>query len=159
MKAKSLFTVIALLGSTLGFSEYSYAYEVAYERQTYTAFKWSRGDTVNIPEQTVIDLCGDGDGCTLRMGMYDWDGNFRIASRESLFYYHPYEYTWRASLHDREGTNDNGVAEHVMNEWACYFTDGKYINWTNLYDFDLNFGLLSWDDDNYNAHCRLTIID
>ncbi len=157
MKGKNIFTIIALLGLMLGFTEYSSAYEIADERQTYTAYSSQRGTTTTIPEKTVYDLCGDWDGCTLRMGMYNWDGSRRTASRESLFYYNRTWKTWRASREDRAGTNDNNVTEHVMQAWACYFTDGEYISWYNRGDFDLDFGLLSWNQ--YNATCKMTIID
>jgi hypothetical protein len=133
------------------------AYEVANERQTYTAWKYQRGSTVTIPERVVYDLCGDWDGCTLRIGLYNWDGNGRTASRSSLFYYNRYNKTWRSERDDRQGTANNNVTEHAMHAWSCYFTDGEYQRWHNRGDFDLDFGLLSWDQ--YNADCKLTIID
>lgn len=159
MKRKSLLaiTTTVILGSMLSFSEFANAYEIANERQTITAWSSGRGSTVNIPELIVSDLCGDWEGCTLRMGMYNWDGSGRTASRDSLFYYNKFTKTWRASEADREGTNNNGVTEHVMEAWACYLTDGEYIDWFNRGDFDLNFGLLSWNQ--YVATCDLTIID
>jgi hypothetical protein len=91
------------------------------------------------------------------MGMYNWDGTRRTASRSSLFYYNRGNKNWRAERSDKAGTNDNNVTEHVMQAWACYFTDGEYKNWYNRGDYDLNFGLLSWNQ--YRATCKLTIID
>lgn len=146
-----------LVGPILSFSESANALEFVSARETVTASVAGRGTSVNIPEATIIDLCGDLDGCALRMGMYNWDGTARTASRESLFYYNSWAKTWRASAGDAAGTNNNGVTEHVMNSWACYFTDGWYINWANIGDIDLGFALLSWNQ--YNATCRLTIID
>ncbi len=157
MKSKSLALAGTLAITLLTVGQSALAYEIANERQTYTAWSSQRGTTVNIPEQTVYDLCGDWDGCTLRMGMYNWDGTGRTASRDSLFYYNRSSKTWRAEYGDAAGTNNNNATEHVMNVWACYFTDGEYINWFNRGDFDLNFGLLSWNQ--YNATCKLTIID
>ena len=129
----------------------------ALDRITYQASTSQRGTTVDIPESVVSDLCGDTDGCTLRMGMYNWDGTGRIASRDNLFYYNKYNKNWRASAGDTAGTNDNNSTQHVMNAWACYFTDGKYSQWYNHGDINTDFGLLSWNQ--YNASCRLTIID
>ncbi len=159
MKKKNLLSIAAavILGSMLSFTESAKAYEIANERQTVTAWASGRGTSVNISELTVSDLCGDWDGCTLRMGMYNWDGTARTASRDSLFYYNVSAKTWRASEGDAAGTNNNGVTEHIMNSWACYFTDGWYINWANIGDIDVNFALLSWNQ--YNATCKLTIID
>ena len=84
MKLRNFFTVIALLGFMFVYTGHSYAFESADKRQTYTAWSSQRGSTVNIPEATVKALCGDWDGCTLRMGMYNWDGTGRTASRDSL---------------------------------------------------------------------------
>lgn len=159
MKSRNMLVAatLVIVGSMLSFVESANAYEIANERQTITAWASGRGTSVSIPEQTIIDLCGDWDGCTLRMGMYNWDGTARTASRDSLFYYNSWAKTWRASEGDAAGTNNNGVTEHIMNSWACYFTDGEYINWFNRGDYDLNFALLSWNQ--YNATCKLTIID
>jgi len=146
-----------ILGSMIAFSGSVSAYEFAFERATYSAWNWQRGTTVNIPESTIRDLCGDWDGCTLRLGMYNWNGTRRTASRESLFYYDNVTRNWRASRDDRQGTNNNGVTQHAMHAWACYFTDGRYSSWSNLGDHNTDFGLLSWNQ--YNATCKLTIID
>ncbi|MBI3186285.1 MAG: hypothetical protein HYZ31_00285 [Gammaproteobacteria bacterium] len=156
-KKRVAIAVAVMMGSMLGIAESAYAYEIANERTTVTAWASGRGTSVDIPVTTVSDLCGDWDGCTLRMGMYNWDGTYRTASRESLFYYNTWNSTWRASYADAAGTNNNGVTEHVMNAWACYFTDGWYINWANIGDINPSFALLSWNQ--YNATCKLTIID
>lgn len=154
---KRIVTTLALLASTVAFSGSASAYEYGYERQTYTAWNSQRGTTVNIPESTIAYLCGDWDGCSIRMGMYNWDGSRRTASRETLFYYDTATKNWRAERSDTAGTNNNNTTQHIMHAWACYFTDGEYINWYNRGDFDTNFGLLSWNQ--YNATCKLTIID
>ena len=146
-----------LIGGILGFAATGYAYELASERQSYEAASSTRGGTVAIPESTVSYLCGDFDGCTVRLGMYNWDGTGRTASRESLLYYNTTTKTWRTSAGDVAGQNANGVTEHIMQAWACYFTDGSYSSWSNLGDYTMPFGLLSWNQ--YVAGCRLTIID
>jgi len=46
-------------------------------RITITASINQRGTTIPIDIQTITDLCGDGDGCDLRLGMYNWDGQGR----------------------------------------------------------------------------------
>jgi hypothetical protein len=114
---------------------------------------------VPIPEETIIQLCGDIDGCSIRMGMYNWDGRGNTASRYTLFFYNSSTKMWRSSLSDKYGQNNNRTTEHIIDTspWSCYFTDGQYGNWKNNGDNDLAFGLLSWNQ--YNATCRLTIID
>ena len=128
----------------------------AQDRVTYSAY--TRGTSVTIPETKVAELCGDIDGCTVRIGMYNWDGKGRTASRSSLFFYNKYTKNWRAERDDAEGTTDNGSTEHIVKAWSCYFTDGYYKNWTNHGDFNRNFAVLSWNQ--YNARaCRVTLID
>lgn len=130
---------------------------IASDRATYTAYKSQRGNTVNIPESKVIELCGDIDGCTVRIGMYNWNGTRRTASRETLFYYNSYSRNWRASAGDVEGTTDNNSTQHIINAWSCYFTDGNYSQYYNHGDLNRNFAVLSWNQ--YNADCRVTLID
>ncbi len=129
----------------------------ASDTSTYIAYKSQRGTTSVIPESRVIQLCGDIDGCTVRLAMYNWDGQGRTASRETLFYYNEKNRNWRASGGDNQGSNDNNRTEHIASAWSCYFTDGNYSQWTNHNDSNTNFGVLSWD--NYNADCRVTLID
>ena len=153
MKNISKFAAIAVFTSIFVFAGESYASE----RYSYWASKASRGTSVVIPEWQVKKLCGDGDGCELRMAMYNWDGHQRYASRHSLFYYSPWNGKWRASWGDKYGKTNSGNTQHIMHAWACYFTDGYYKNWYNHGDFNWNFGLLSWNQ--YKAACKLTIID
>jgi hypothetical protein len=130
----------------------------AIARVTYTAYKAQRGTTVNIPESVINSYCGDGDGCEMRLGMYNWDGSRRTASRIFYLWYDWNTTRWRTSS-DKSGTNHwgNNATEHAYQAWSCYLTDGKYINWSNVGDITYEFGLLSWNQ--YNADCKLTIID
>jgi hypothetical protein len=128
----------------------------AFAQVSYYAPKSQRGTTTAIAESVVASYCGDFDGCTIRLGMSNWDGAQRTASREFLFYYNAANRNWRASS-DSEGTNYNSGTQHVYQAWSCYFTDGQYSGWSNQGDPNPDFGLLSWDQ--YNADCRLTILD
>ncbi len=122
----------------------------------YYAPKSTRGNTTVIPESIVIDYCGDDDGCSVRIVMYDWDGNNRSASREFLVYYNSKNKNWRSSS-DAYGKNNDSAVSHLFYVWDCYFTDGTYSNWAGK-DENLDFGLLSWKTD-FNAECRLFIYD
>lgn len=153
MKISHIIAALAVFGSLVGFTQTA----AATDRSTYTAYASQRGSTVNVPASRVSQLCGDWDGCTIRIGMYNWDGTRRTASRETLFYYDNYSRNWRASRSDLAGTNDNNYTQHAIQAWACYFTDGYYSNWYNHGDINANFGLMSWNQ--YNAACKLTIID
>lgn len=129
-------------------------------RKSYYAPKSSRGKTINIPELDIIDLCGDDDGCEVRIIMYDWDGNLRSASRTFNFFYNKDNKNWRADYYntDVEGTNGAAGTQHIAGPiFSCHFTDGKFDNWADQSDIDLDFGLLSWNQ--YDAECRLFVID
>jgi|SRR6187551_3662411 len=152
MNINLLKLIIATLLLTL-FTSTAYAQG----RVTYTATIAQRGNTILIPLATVVTLCGDVDGCEIRMGMYNWDDTGRTATRSSLFYYNSVTRTWRAEAGDVAGTVGNAVTEHVMNAWACYLTDGYYYGWTNYGDLNQGFSVLSWNQ--YIAHCRVTLID
>ena len=95
--------------------------------------------------------------------MHDWDGKERTASRRSLFYYNSFTKRWRAEVGDIEGTNSDGINTTVFSAWACHFQDGIAVNWdvSDKVDFSgtARFGLVSWNNDNYIADCKLTIID
>jgi hypothetical protein len=132
------------------------------ERVTYWAYKEDKKTTTNIPEDVIIRLCGDGDGCHLRLGMHDWNkntGKGNVASRNALFYYNGDNKKWRVDWGDKEGTNGNGQIEtdHIMHAWSCRFSDGVYLEGTSDKDADYQFGLLPWNE--YDADCVFTIID
>ena len=100
------------------------------------------------PEAVVMKYCGRVSGCSIRIGMHNWDDTGRVASRDFLFFYNPVSHTWRASAGDTAGTNMNNTTEHINHTWSCYFTDGKYANWQNQGDTDSDFGLLrNWISD------------
>lgn len=127
------------------------------DRVTFVAEKNRRGTSTDIAVDVVAKLCGDIDGCSVRIGMHNWDDTGRVASREFLFYYNARNHAWRASLGDPSGTDSDNVTQHINNSWACYFTDGKYDAWADKGDGAPGFGLLSWNQ--YNADCFLTIVD
>jgi hypothetical protein len=127
------------------------------DRVTYAISKNQRGSSVPIKQEHIRAFCGDMDGCSVRIGMHNWDDTGRVASRQFLFFYNPVNKVWRADAGDNAGTDSNNSTEHVNTSWACYLTDGTYSNWQNKGDGGEGFALLSWNQ--YNADCWLTIID
>jgi hypothetical protein len=117
-----------------------------------------QGYSTAIPESTVITYCGDLDGCKVRIAMYNWDGNKRTASRETLLHYNASTRNWRDLSGDTQGTNWGGGTQHIESAWSCYFTDGQYINFANVGDINADFAVLSWTEYNAGA-CRVTLID
>mgnify|MGYP001182123007 CR=1 FL=1 len=124
------------------------------------------GRTKKIPQDVIESLCGDQDGCEIRLAMTRWsdDTITESASRSSLFYYSKNkdgQLRWRASLNDFSGIDNNGRTEHVMEIWStCYFTDGTYSQYKDLGDKEAGLQLLIWNNFKYqNRTCELTIID
>ena len=126
------------------------------DRASFFVSKNDRGTTVPVPVAVVARFCGDQDGCSVRIGMHNWDDTGRVASRETLLFYNRQNRAWRASASDPSGTDSNNIVEHVYSAWSCYFTDGEYSNYQRS-DSATGFGLLAWN--NYNGDCWLTIID
>ncbi|MCP3413634.1 hypothetical protein NLM16_05930 [Bradyrhizobium brasilense] len=134
----------------------AYPNPVGKSGKTYTVERTSRGSSVTIPEADIIQYCSDKSGCTVRIGMHNWDDKGRVASRHFLFFYNKDTGVWRSEAGDIEGTNNNNATEHVFQAWSCYFTDGQYQNWQDKGDTSKDFGLLSWNQ--YNADCFLTLM-
>lgn len=127
------------------------------DRYTLEVTRTDRGTSKPLDMTKVEQLCGDMDGCSVRIGLYNWDDTGRVASREFLLFYNKQNHAWRASAGDTAGADMNNVTEHVNQSWSCYLTDGEYKNWNDLGDAGRGFGLLAWDQ--YNGGCFLTIID
>lgn len=133
-----------------------YSHKDRPDRFTVFVSRARRFTTVPIDHAKLTEFCGDLDGCSIRLGMHNWDNTGRIASREFLFFYNAQSGNWRASLGDTAGSDKNNVTEHVNRSWSCYMTDGEYLNQAES-DKSTGFGLLSWSQ--YNADCVLTVID
>ncbi|MBU2713252.1 LamG-like jellyroll fold domain-containing protein [Zooshikella harenae] len=131
------------------------------DRKHYYTTKAERGTSIVIPEQDVIDLCSDEDGCQIRLGLDDWStglpGNVEFGS--FMFFYNKDTKAWYGNKgSEAYGINgDNVFQRNIAHAYACYFSDGDYKDWQLAGDKDLNFSLVSWKE--YEANCRLTIID
>lgn len=123
------------------------------------------GTTIPIPKQTLTDLCGDPDGCQVRLGMTRWDSNSQTetASRTFQFYYSPNDGHWRINHghDDGSGIIGNGKREDAFSIWnTCYFTDGTFVNKGDKGDTKAGMALLVWDGTkNPKRTCELTLID
>jgi hypothetical protein len=135
-----------------------YAYNPGSDRFTVFVSRARRFTTVPIDHAKLSEFCGDLDGCSVRIGMHNWDDTGRIASREFLFFYNTHNGNWRSAVgaSDAAGSDKNNVVEHVNQSWSCYMTDGEYLNQASS-ENATGFGLLSWSQ--YNADCVLTVID
>jgi hypothetical protein len=134
-------------------------------RYSISVTKAERFTTKPLDQKRIDFLCGDMDGCHIRLGMYNWDGQMRLASREGLFYYNRDTRRWRSSesnitsggANDVDGADFDGTTQHVLQAWSCFVTDGEYLN-RDQSDSKRGFGLLAWDN-SYSADCWATFID
>ena len=124
------------------------------------------GRTKTIPQDTLVALCGDYDGCQVRLAMTRWasDENTESASVFFTFYYAAGNGRWRASntdAGDANGVDGDGKTTHVRNIWStCYFTDGTYDQYKDQGDTGRGLQLLVWNNyKNQNRTCELTLID
>ncbi len=159
-----IFVATAVLMMSSAAPAQDYAGVSGDDRVSYVAARNQQGNSVSIPVADVTRLCGDMDGCTARLGMYNWDGTGRVAARDFLLYYNPQNRNWRsytatpvAGPVDAAGQDANNAVEHVNNSWTCYMTDGEYSN-SNASEAVAGFGLLFWTQFNAGA-CWLTLID
>ena len=102
--------------------------------------------TVPVDMSIVNALCKDGDGCNITIGMRDWD-NAQVGMTASRgpykFFMSKTSNAWRVST-DAQGNDGNGVVEHILSAWDCYFTDAQYVSGTAT-DSAVGFGLLNWN--------------
>lgn len=123
----------------------------------------SGGRTRPIPQDVMNNLCGDADGCEVRLGMtrYSSGAETEAASRGPyLFYYTPANGRWRLS-NDVSGDDGDGVTRHAINIWnTCYFTDSTYEGYVDRGDSAQGMSLLLWNGyAGANRTCELTLID
>jgi hypothetical protein len=131
------------------------------------SYKFTNNLTTNssvvIPNAVIANYCGDNDGCSYVLTMFNWDGQQRTASSiRYTFYYHIPTRRYRTSFSSPQGevvgtTCDNGET-HIAQIWSCYFSDFAYVNGVAQNDGDNNFHLLNWTQYN-NETCGITIYD
>ncbi len=142
------------------------AYPVAERYHLTLSARYYGGTSRRIPQDTLLSLCGDVDGCQVRLGMTHWSSDIETetASRSALFYYAS-NGRWRASSGitnwDPAGEDNNRVTQHVLSIWdTCFFTDGHYRRYGDQGDNLVGMELLVWNGNkNPSRTCQLTLID
>jgi hypothetical protein len=125
------------------------------------------GSTVPIPEDVLTTLCGDGDGCELRLQMTRWldSGSTAAIGQESgRLHYDTQSGRWQ--LDERRGTDGDGTAEQIISARAstsawdvCYLTDGTYLKHVSTGD-NRGLAVLFWSGYADVRHtCELSVID
>ncbi|WP_223422672.1 hypothetical protein [Tateyamaria pelophila] len=137
------------------------------DRLFYTATEV--GVSTDISAADLARLCGDGDGCEVRLAMFDYDTvESGPASVVTWLYCDADCKHWRTTTQllsegssvgpQVGGTDNDNVIKHVINKWSCYFTDGKYESTTVNGDTAVGFGLLLWTQFP-GSRCTIAIID
>jgi hypothetical protein len=117
-----------------------------------------------VPRDTLNALCGDADGCEVRLGMTRWasGAETETASVMFLFYYSDADGRWRASENTgpTAGIDGNGAVQHAANIFnTCFFTDGAYAAYSGN-DSARGMELLVWNGfPAASRTCELTLID
>ncbi len=121
-----------------------------------------KGDSVLLDQARIATLCGDGDGCDVRIAMRLWGGanDTAAASRQFLLYFDAPSRRWRTSR-DAAGQIGDGRHEHAFQSFeTCYLTEGRYVDFRNEGDDGLGFKLLLWNGFNGpDRECAITFID
>ncbi|MEM7533267.1 MAG: hypothetical protein AAF639_13885 [Chloroflexota bacterium] len=121
------------------------AYAVTTRRYHVEATKAQEGNTIPLDMDIIYDLCRDGDGCAVTLGMRDWDNNApgRTTSRGPYRLFLSETSThFQMSNTDWHGMDGNGTVHHIVQAWDCYFTDGEYTNASGS-DNHVQLGLLN----------------
>jgi hypothetical protein len=105
------------------------------------------GRTRSIPQATLVEYCGDVDGCFFTLGMKRWSaGNeTETAARNATLFYSAADGHWRTT-DDTLGIDGSNGTQHIMNIWnTCFVTDGSYTGFSDLGDSSIGLGLLLWN--------------
>lgn len=128
------------------------------------------GVTTPIDPGALANICGDADGCEVRMAMRNYDTiDSAPAPLVTWLFCDATCTNWRTSLQllggtpasaQRMGRDKNDEIQHILHQkyWSCYFTDGQYLSVDSSNDAERGFGLLTWVE-YAGSDCVLTIID
>jgi hypothetical protein len=172
LSLNSDFSVNAIreIGDSKGNAKTSESYAVSTRRYVLEAKDASSTPTsVPVDEAIVTAFCQDVDGCTIRVGMRDWDP---ARGKGDMVAIGPTHFVvsanrgngtrdWSYGNGSAHGNDGNGGVNHVVIVHnACYFTDGEYTNGIGM-DSSLGFSLLNWHGvhDSADMVCVLIIED
>jgi hypothetical protein len=176
LSLNSDFSVNAIreIGDSKGNPKTSESYAVSTRRYVLEAKDASNTPhTVPVDDAVLTALCQDADGCTIRLGMRDWDPARGKGDMVAIGPTHfiisaikgngtrDWTYGNGGAAGGSHGTDGNSTVNHVLVVHnACYFTDGEYFNGIGT-DTAQGFGLLNWygTHDSSDMVCVLIIED
>ena len=123
-------------------------------------------DAVMIPNDILINYCGDIDGCILRGIMHYYDASYIPgATNGASFSYDPVRYTYRLETFVSEvvavgtdGDSTETVLWNIGSPWnACYLKDGNVIAGSN--QDDAEYGIWwHWSTNGYNVAQKICVL-
>jgi hypothetical protein len=128
--------------------------------------KNSSKNIVTVPLDQLTLLCGDEDGCTVRLSMNNYGNSGASAhlnapaSVSTLLFLNTISNQWRTSEPSSlRGTFGNGNIEHAISLFnTCYLTDGYFKGSTPSGDKNIGLSLMFWPLSE-SAGCSVTFID
>jgi hypothetical protein len=144
-------------------------YPITLQRYHVEATKATVDTTVPLNNTLFRKLCSDSDGCLITLGMRDWSDdqpNARVATGPVRFYLKGRTFrriTIPVNVDDSTlvKKDRNNLAENAFQAWACFLTDGEFVNKVGT-DSEVGFGLLNFSGVGYDDPdmvCELTIDD
>ena len=144
-------------GLRIGAHEYEPRYHVSHT---------VKGSTVLLDQDRIGQLCGDVDGCEVRIAMRLWRGAQDTAAASRVFHLHYDVPTrrWRIGETGADerfgqiGDNQHTLVREIFD--TCYLTERVYDNFNIGLDDGQGFKLLLWNGFNGpDRRCELTFID
>jgi hypothetical protein len=135
-------------------------------RITVSLLKNANKNLVVVPLDQLTLLCGDEDGCVVRLSMNNYSSSSSPAhinapaSASTLLFLNTLSNQWRTSEPaSQRGTFGNGNIEHALSLFnTCYLTDGYYKGSTPSGDKNTGLSLMAWPLSE-SAGCSVTFID
>lgn len=132
-----------------------------------------RGETLQIPQADLVALCGDEDGCTMKVSMRSWNsaGTSQIhANSRGVFHFQYNNANGAYRAQDSVGyigvDGDGAMLNTDMGYTCCYLSDFQYVSSVGQGDSAKSMYLLNWTTGTTgtcpaaeNMECHLTIDD
>ncbi len=121
--------------------------------------------TVPVNMERFLDYCADESGCRVTLGKKEGNAAPSVLGSATLVYKATKHWEVK-SPNNQKGTDANGVSQHIMWSYPCYFIDAEYTcgdeacNAGSVIKTDdkAQVGLVKWFDDS-NTICVLVIRD
>lgn len=158
------------IGNAQGIIDQRSAYSVTVSRYVLEAVDggMTSASSVKINDTILTEFCADVDGCTMTLGMRDWNGPTKPKGK--LAYGQEYRFSlseissdtreYRLSLSPDvyvDHVDNDGTTISILNLWDCWIEDFPYVNGQPKPDNQLGLYLLNWRGD-YNEKTMICVL-